>query len=97
MTDIFSNDLNSGKSPDAAITLPGLSAKQKDPNNVYKGYRVKILKANLDDVSESLLATSILTQSLDGTNRIVLIDKTTYSFQSSFFIVLTYLEKSLNA
>lgn len=94
----FEELLNSGKTPQDAISIPGLAPGSKGKTeNPFDGYKVKILKCNLDEPGELLTLTTLMTRGIDGTGNVIIKDVDKYSFQSSFFVILTYLEKQPNA
>lgn len=75
------------------IELPSL-VSSKAKNVSPKSYTVKILKADLDVPDEALLLQTILTQGIcSDAGDVLILDRHQYSDKSSFFMVVTYLER----
>lgn len=71
------------------IGLPGYaSIKKKELEN----YVVRYLKANIDEPEQRAALESIETRGIRG-EEVVIIQRQTFTFTSSMFVVLTYLEK----
>lgn len=69
-----------------------LSSSREMRDEVLSNYTVRYLKCSVDEPSEVAMLQSIETKGLAG-EEIILMDRQTYSFEGSFFVVLRYLER----
>lgn len=72
-------------------SIPGFGNKSVQDTGL-DNYRIKYFKADLDDPSAVMELERLETEGLKAES-IVLLNKATFSFQASFFVVLTYGEK----
>lgn len=73
------------------IAMPGPGSRSGgaiDPSQ----YRVRYFRANLEEPGDLGTLEQLETDALLGTD-IILLSKDKFSFQSAFFVVITYLEK----
>ena len=90
------------KTPTAREEIGGMPGMTPDnPTNVsevnYSEYNCKIFRGNIGDESDLddlIMAESILTRGLNGNGEVIIIDRSTQAFESNYWIVITYLEKS---
>lgn len=74
------------------IAMPGPGSKTGGGNINPEDYRVRYFKADIDDPTSIGELELIETEALLGKTKILL-SKDKYSFQSTFYIVITFLEK----
>ena len=70
--------------------VPGVSKKEDNP---YAGYKVRYLKVDMDDPGQVVALETLETSALLGDGKIVVISYKEFSFQSSFFMIVKYLEQ----
>ena len=71
------------------ISIPGFGPLQKEDMTKYK---VKYLKASLDEVDQRTDLEIIESRGLEGKD-IVIIAKDKFTFMDKYFVIVTYLEK----
>ncbi len=70
--------------------VPGVSQKDDNP---YAGYQVRYLKVDMDDPAQVGSLENLETTALLGDGKIVVLSYKEFSFQSSFFMIVKYLEQ----
>lgn len=74
------------------FALPAVGDGFKN-KSAMDGYSVKYGKFDMDDLEDISLLQDIETRGLQGED-IVLVEKDKFTFMSSYFIILKYLEKN---
>ncbi|MCI4435642.1 MAG: hypothetical protein JHC33_02355 [Ignisphaera sp.] len=83
------------------MSMPGINIEEfamPNPTGKTTGsvnpedYRVRYFKADIDEPSDLAELELIETEALEGKTK-VLLKKDSFTFQSSFFVVITFLEK----
>lgn len=84
-----------GDTPGNPASMPGML--RDESKNVLDKYRVKYIKADVDDEVQMGILCQIETRSLQGKpgdEEIILLDKASFTFMDKYFIILKYLEKT---
>ena len=74
------------------IAMPGIGGKSTGNKINVDEYRVRYFKANLDEPGDLAELEVIETEAMLGREKI-LMSKDKFSFQATFYIVITFLEK----
>lgn len=82
--------MSSNNLPTSDIGIPSLTQKGASG---FEDYSVKYIKADLDDLGDVTTLQEIETRGVRG-DGIVLLSRTSFTFNFQCFIVLQYLEKN---
>jgi hypothetical protein len=75
------------------FALPAMADKLKN-NKDMQGYTVKYIKADMDDLGAMSDLSSILTRGIDGSNEVVILNQSSFTFMTQMFQIVQYMEKN---
>jgi len=80
-----------------SLGMPGMGRGQAGvPKADYDGYRIRYMKVDMDDPASVFELEQIETRGIT-TDEVVVLSRTTFSCMTSFFFIVTYLEKTETA
>ena len=85
---MFKNPMADDYNPSSIPAFPMGDGTQ----GLIDNYKIRYLKGSLDNEAFVIELQAIETECLKG-DRLVLLDRETFSFQDSFFVVLRYMER----
>ncbi len=77
---------------DLDAEMPGLVPRGTNADNIYKYYRVRYYKGDLDDLECLSMIQDLESKALQG-DEVVLVDRKISFFQNTCTVVLRYMEK----
>lgn len=78
---------------------PSESQEEPMPGNMrttqtdYSNYQVKYAKINMDDQGEVSFLEALESRAIQGDGTVVVLTKEKFSFQTEYFIVISYLQR----